>query len=144
MSRADLLRLLASVDAFVAPSRGASLGLSCMEAMSMALPCIATNWGGATEFLSEDVAIPLPFKVGKASGPGIAVGSAWAIADVPQLQAAMRSLVQDPERGRSIGKAAREHIKSKFDVFKVGAGHRGPGTPSLPFGGSDFATSLGP
>jgi glycosyltransferase involved in cell wall biosynthesis len=45
--------LYRSVDAFVLPSRGEGWGRPYMEAMSMGLPVIATNWSGPTEFVNE-------------------------------------------------------------------------------------------
>lgn len=48
-----LASLYRSVDAFVLPSRGEGWGRPYMEAMSMGLPVIATNWSGPTEFVNE-------------------------------------------------------------------------------------------
>lgn len=50
---AELPRLYASADAFVLPTRGEGWGRPLVEAMSMGLPVIATNWSGQTAFLSE-------------------------------------------------------------------------------------------
>lgn len=46
-------------DAFVLPTHGEGWGLPAMEAMSMELPVITTNWGGSTEFIDPSVAYPL-------------------------------------------------------------------------------------
>eukprot|EP00438_Fugacium_kawagutii_P018093 Skav224622 [mRNA] locus=scaffold2059:94942:99298:- [translate_table: standard] len=45
----DLPRLYRAADAFVLPSRGEGWGRPHVEAMSMALPVIATNWSGSTD-----------------------------------------------------------------------------------------------
>lgn len=43
--------LLKAMDAFVLPSRGEGWGRPHVEAMSMGLPVIATNWSGPTEYV---------------------------------------------------------------------------------------------
>jgi glycosyltransferase involved in cell wall biosynthesis len=53
----NLVRMYKSVDAFVLPSRGEGWGRPYMEAMSMGLPVIATNWSGPTEFVNEYVSL---------------------------------------------------------------------------------------
>ena len=52
----------ASGDAFVLPSRGEGWGRPHVEAMSMSLPVIATNWSGVTAFLDDSVGYPLPIE----------------------------------------------------------------------------------
>mmetsp|Transcript_7526 Transcript_7526/g.16673 ORF Transcript_7526/g.16673 Transcript_7526/m.16673 type:complete len:81 (+) Transcript_7526:1012-1254(+) len=46
-------------DAFVLPSRGEGWGRPHTEAMVMGLPCIATNWSGNTEFMSDANSFPI-------------------------------------------------------------------------------------
>ena len=48
----DLPRLYKACDAFVLPSRGEGWGRPHVEAMSMGLPLISTNWSGPTEFMT--------------------------------------------------------------------------------------------
>lgn len=47
LSDAEFPRWYAAADAFVLPSRGEGWGRPHVEAMSMGLPVIATNWSGA-------------------------------------------------------------------------------------------------
>ena len=56
-----LPRLYRAADAFVLPSRGEGWGRPHVEAMSMGLPVIATNWSGPTAFLDEEVGYPLDY-----------------------------------------------------------------------------------
>merc|ERR1711972_1291395 len=74
-----LPRLYRAADAFVIPTRGEGWGRPHVEAMSMALPVIATNWSGSTEFLSETCSLPLRIdglvEVEQGSGPA---GHKWA------------------------------------------------------------------
>lgn len=49
----DLWMLMASADVFVLPSKTEGLGLPLLEAMTMGLPCIATDASGMKELLSD-------------------------------------------------------------------------------------------
>eukprot|EP00959_Pyramimonas_sp_CCMP1952_P109583 2292142-Pyramimonas_sp.AAC.1 len=68
MSREDLRGYYAAADAFVLPTRGEGWGLPCVEAMAMAKAVITTNFSGATEYLTEDNAYPLPVEKVDATG----------------------------------------------------------------------------
>jgi len=50
----DLASLYRACDCYVLPTRGEGVGLPYMEAMACGLPCIATGWGGQTDFINED------------------------------------------------------------------------------------------
>ena len=50
LSLEELRSLYAAADCFVLPSRGEGWGRPHVEAMSMGLPVIATNWSGPTAF----------------------------------------------------------------------------------------------
>jgi len=60
MPLADMPRLYKGADCFVLPSRGEGWGRPHIEAMSMGLPAIATNWSGNTEFMLEDNSYLIP------------------------------------------------------------------------------------
>ncbi|HVA99444.1 MAG TPA: glycosyltransferase family 4 protein [Bacteroidia bacterium] len=65
LSRKSLNEKLKSIDCFVFPTRGEGFGLPVIEAMSTGLPVIVTNWGGTAEFINENIAYPLDFKMVK-------------------------------------------------------------------------------
>jgi glycosyltransferase involved in cell wall biosynthesis len=93
-----------------------------MEAMAMGLPCIATNWSGMTEFMTNDVALMLNYSIGPVSGSNSWFeGTNWANPDTGMLRQHMRWLYENPEKGRRIGEAARKHIQRNYDNFKVWA-----------------------
>jgi glycosyltransferase involved in cell wall biosynthesis len=58
---AHMPALYRSVQAVVAPFRGEGWGLPLIEALACETPVIATGWGGATEFLTPDIATLLPY-----------------------------------------------------------------------------------
>lgn len=57
--QSDLPSLYRSASAFVLPSHGEGWGRPHVEAMSMGLPLIATNWSGPTAFMTEMNSYPL-------------------------------------------------------------------------------------
>lgn len=49
----DLSGLYTRSDVFVLPTRGEGVGLPYVEAMCSGIPCIATGWGGQTDFIGD-------------------------------------------------------------------------------------------
>lgn len=57
----DMLDLYDSSHVFVLPSRGESVGLPCLEAMSMGLVVLAPSAFGMKDFINEKTALPLDY-----------------------------------------------------------------------------------
>lgn len=55
MNDEGIKRLYSTADCYVLPSRGEGWSITHFDAMCYGLPPIATNWGGPTEFITEDV-----------------------------------------------------------------------------------------
>ncbi|GBF92030.1 hypothetical protein Rsub_04377 [Raphidocelis subcapitata] len=116
----DFPRFYASGDAFVLPSRGEGWGRPHVEAMSMALPVIATNWqvggwSGVTAFLDESVGYPLPIDgLAPASGEWWFRGLNWARPSVRHLRALMRRVVERREEAAARGAAARARMVERY------------------------------
>eukprot|EP01060_Flectonema_neradi_P009661 TRINITY_DN1687_c0_g1_i2.p1 TRINITY_DN1687_c0_g1~~TRINITY_DN1687_c0_g1_i2.p1 ORF type:complete len:796 (+),score=138.20 TRINITY_DN1687_c0_g1_i2:19-2406(+) len=118
LSERDLVRMYASVDAFVLPSRGEGWGLPIIQAMSMGLPAIATNWSGNVDFMHPEASLLLSVEsfspVPEESGYGSASGKLWANPSQSHLRQLMRQLVDDPAAGRRIGDRARQYIVENY------------------------------
>ena len=54
MSPEDIERLYATADCYALTSRGEGWSITHFDAMGYGLPPIATNWGGPTEFITEN------------------------------------------------------------------------------------------
>ena len=54
MDEGHIGRLYSTSDCYVLPSRGEGWGIPHFDAMGYGLPPIAVNWGGPTEFITED------------------------------------------------------------------------------------------
>ena len=94
---------MAECDALVLPavtdpvSGTEGLGVVLLEAMVHERPVIASNVGGIPDVVQHE-------HTGLLVPPG----------DVDALAGAMRSLIDDPEKARSLALAGRQHAESRF------------------------------
>lgn len=131
----ELSTLYASADLFAFPSATDTLGQVVMESQSSGLPALVSDQGGPKEVVREGVTgLVLP-----AHDAG-----AWADAIV--------ALARDPERRRSMGRAAHEFMRgfsfaASFDHFwgvheRVAAAHRGETPASAPLASDEPPTTV--
>eukprot|EP01128_Nolandella_sp_AFSM9_P005103 TRINITY_DN2422_c0_g1_i1.p1 TRINITY_DN2422_c0_g1~~TRINITY_DN2422_c0_g1_i1.p1 ORF type:complete len:874 (+),score=194.08 TRINITY_DN2422_c0_g1_i1:43-2622(+) len=108
--------LYKSADAFVLATHGEGWGLPLMEAMSMEVPVIGTNWGGSSAFLTDENSFSV-----ENSGPIPAPieNHHWASPDAEQLQRQMRRIVSDRTLAKTKAKQAREDVVEKFSYEAV-------------------------
>ncbi len=100
--REDVPELLAEAACVVLASDYEACPLSLLEAMAAAVPVVATRVGGVPELIEHE-------RTGLLVEPGNA-------ADVA---AAVCRLLEDPDRARQIGAAARVHTRSDFSVERM-------------------------
>ncbi|XP_031380362.1 uncharacterized protein LOC116195362 [Punica granatum] len=112
--QSDLPRIYKAADAFVLPSRGEGWGRPLVEAMSMSLPLIATNWSGPTEYLTEENSYPLPVERMVEVVEGPFKGHLWAEPSVDELRRLMKHLVSSPEERKNRGRQARRDMIRRF------------------------------
>lgn len=89
-------------DAFLLPSLHESFGLVVLEAMSAAVPVVATNVGGTREVVVEGV-----------------TGFLRAPDDVDGMVEALVGILGDPERGRALGEAGRKRALEAFHPDQI-------------------------
>jgi glycosyltransferase involved in cell wall biosynthesis len=99
----DVDRHFRLADVFVLPSRREGLPVALMEAMSCALPCVASLLPGATDTLIVD----------GVSGRLVAAG------DVEAFAAAIADLVRHPARAGAMGMAARQIVLDRFASDRI-------------------------
>ncbi|HVV13489.1 FkbM family methyltransferase [Amycolatopsis sp.] len=112
LSVAELHELYDTSSCYVSLHRSEGFGLTVAEAMARAMPVIATDYSGTTEFLDDKTGWPVPYeliRVGKNCEP-YSADSKWADADVDAAAAAMRQVADDPAEAAKRGNAARAHI----------------------------------
>lgn len=110
----DLPGLYKSADAFVLPTRGEGWGRPIVEAMSMSLPVIATNWSGPTEYLTEENGYPLLVERMAEVEEGPFKGHMWAEPSVEDLRILLRRVVSEPAERKLKGMKAREDMIRRF------------------------------
>ena len=98
----DYFRL---ADVFVLPSRREGLPVALLEAMSCALPSVASRLPGATDTLIEDGVS------GRLVPPG----------DVPAFAEAVHKMLAEPEAAARMGAAARTVVMRDFSAATIAA-----------------------
>jgi glycosyltransferase involved in cell wall biosynthesis len=96
----ECAQMLATATALVLPSMYECGGAVVLEAMAMARPVIATDWGGPADYLDAETG----FLIAPESHQAMVAGFAEA----------MQCLVDDPELGARMGIAARGRVLEKF------------------------------
>jgi glycosyltransferase involved in cell wall biosynthesis len=122
MKDAELKALYSCCDAFVSLHRSEGFGLALAEAMFFGKPVISTNFGGNTDFMTDETAFLVGYElipVAEDAYPH-AAGQVWAEADVRQAADHMVRLVDDPAIGLAKGKAASRHVRIYFSRNATG------------------------
>jgi glycosyltransferase involved in cell wall biosynthesis len=118
----EVSRLAATADCYLSPHRSEGFGLTIAEAMGRARPVIATDYGGSTDFLTEETGYPVRYKLVELTsdfGP-YRRGCVWADPDFDHLKARMREVVADPETARKKGERAAQLIRESFNEHSIG------------------------
>lgn len=95
--QADVAELLQAADIFVLATYREGLPRSVIEAMATGLPVVASDIPACRELVSDDVGILFP------------------VSDVSALTAALKTLIDDPERREAMGRAARDRAVAAHD-----------------------------
>ncbi len=101
LSQAECARQLQQGDALVLPSLLECGGAVVLEAMAVALPVIATDWGGPADYLDPNC--------------GILVSPSSLTDMVEGFAAAIVKLANDPELSRKMGAVGRQKIEKEYD-----------------------------
>ncbi|MDE6982907.1 MAG: glycosyltransferase, partial [Lachnospiraceae bacterium] len=109
------------VDAVVSLHRAEGFGLVLAEAMLLGTPAIATNWSSNTEFMNEEVACMVDYKMVtiEKDMPPFKAGNQWADPDIHQAAAYMRKLYEDEEFYRGLAERAKAHVKDVLSMERA-------------------------
>ena len=101
LSQTDCAKRLQQADVMVLPSLYECGGAVVLEAMTMGIPVIATNWGGPADYLDESC--------------GILVEPTGRDFFINGLANAMVKMARSPELRQAMGQAGRQRILDHFD-----------------------------
>eukprot|EP00040_Diaphanoeca_grandis_P014888 m.75636 g.75636 ORF g.75636 m.75636 type:complete len:489 (-) comp24809_c0_seq2:64-1530(-) len=113
LSKHALRSLYSNSNAFVLPTRGEGWGLPVVEAMSMGLPVIVTNFSGPTAYVSEDTAFPVAYTSINYDGT--------AEPNITDLRRQMRRASSAAHRSKvsQIGLNGRLFVQSRYNPDRV-------------------------
>lgn len=90
MEYKDLVNLYNKCNVFVAPSRAEAFNIPCLEAMACAKPVITTNFGGQTDFCSDETGWIIGGEMTEVDFDLQYEGISWLTPDIKQLREALR------------------------------------------------------
>lgn len=126
LTRGELNGLSAACDAVVSLHRAEGFGLGLAEAMDLGKPVVATGWSGNVDFMNAGNSCPVAYElvpIERDHGPYKA-GNRWADPDVEHAAWLMARLVRDSDYRETIGRRARETIRTEFSPRVAGERYR--------------------
>ena len=126
LSRADMLALMCSCNAYVSLHRSEGFGFGPAEAMYFGKPTIVTDYSATRDFCDEETAFPVRYDmvpVPAGSYPHHIIDGEqqhWADASVDHASEIMQLVLEDQRRAETIGKAGRERIRSQYSAEAIG------------------------
>ena len=118
LARKEMLSLIASCDAYLSLHRGEGLGLGMLEAMSVGVPVIATDYGGNTDFCTEETAFLVPYRLVKplTAFPLYKHVKEWAEPDVEIAAKYLKSVFADHALRKAKAQAAKRFVEERYEM----------------------------
>lgn len=119
--RAEINALFASADCYVSLHRSEGLGLGMAQAMYLGKPAIATGYSGNLEFMNEETALLVNYKMTKLEEDAGSYerGTHWADPDVDHAASLMRWVYENRAEADAIGARAATHVRKILDPRKT-------------------------
>ena len=111
-----MFNLYKSASAFVLPTRGEGWCLPCVEAMSMGLPIVVTNFSGPTEYLNEKYSYPIPIH-NNINHDGTAEPDSNACTNL--MQHLYKNPAEGKEKGALASKFVAKHLSPNIIAKKI-------------------------
>ncbi|MET0555232.1 MAG: glycosyltransferase [Vicinamibacteria bacterium] len=123
LSRADVLALVRSCDAYTSLHRAEGFGYTMAEAMALGRPVIATHYSGNADFMTPWNSFPVPYRLVELDETHgrYARGQVWADPDLDAAAELMRSVVRDRERAAAVAERGREDVTRQLSPAACGA-----------------------
>lgn len=124
MDRHHISRLHETADCFVSAHRGEGWGVPQVEAALAGNLVISTGYNGCHEYFDQSNSIMLPYEMVDVRGMHhsnlYTRPQKWADVDQKALREAMRWAYQHKTAAKNKGKKARAHVKTEFNLKRVG------------------------
>jgi glycosyltransferase involved in cell wall biosynthesis len=117
----ELIGLYQSSAMVVAPSRGEGFGLPLAEAMMLEVPVVTTGHGGQADFCNDKTAWIVGHTLSPSRSHVAGSFGLWANANVDDLAAKMRAVINQPELARQRSKTAKRFLETHFTWQRVAA-----------------------
>lgn len=121
-----LLKLYNSVDCLLSPSRAEGVGRPMIEAMSMGVPVISTNWASMPEFINSSNGLLVDCEVNNIDLPtheqnvySLMSDMQWSTPNVDTLSKYMLDIIFDPEKTKNLGKQAKIDVRKQFNWISL-------------------------
>lgn len=117
----QMVELIASADCYVSCHRSEGIGLGLFEAMSLGVPCIATGYGGNTEFMNNGNSVLLRYDLEETQCKQYQSLSnkpdTWAGVRKTELLNAMLKMRRDENFRKMVGENAKKDIQQRMNEF---------------------------
>jgi glycosyltransferase involved in cell wall biosynthesis len=113
LTRAQYFAWWGSPDAYALLHRSQGFGLSLAEAMGAGIPVVATGWSGNMDFMTEQNAFPVRFRLCDVADPkrkSAPSEGQWAEPDVEHAAEVLGLLAARPDLARHVGRTAHRAI----------------------------------
>ena len=123
LSDQDKWDFLYSVDALISLHRSEGFGLTIAEAMSLGKPVVVTGWSGNMDFVCEDSAYLVDYKLAQCIdtyGVYKQTDSEWAEADIRSATRQIEALVADSQARQVKAGFAKAKIQSFASAQQIG------------------------
>jgi len=122
MTNNEVKNLVRCCDCFVSLHRSEGYGLGIAEAMVLGKPVIATAFSGNMDFMSPDASYGISYNLVPLSEGDYPHyrDQVWAEPDWENASSCMAVLIDDPEKGRAVGRRASSHMQSGYSYRQIG------------------------
>lgn len=119
-TKAKLIQLYRSCDAFVSPHRGEGFGMKILDAMACGLPVIAPLFGGSTDYCTADNSLAIDFELVPmgdcldSRSLHITNGPIWSEPSRSSLVRQLRATFDDPATAKAVGERGRRDVAGRI------------------------------
>ncbi|MGB5865329.1 MAG: glycosyltransferase family 4 protein [Sulfitobacter sp.] len=123
LTKQEMSDLISSHDVFLSLHRSEGLGLGCAEALAHGKIVVATNYGGITDFITEDTGFPVEWKriSVREDEYVLSTGATWADPDIAHAAVQLRKIYDDPSTAMAKSQKGYENIVKNHSLEKTGA-----------------------